>query len=111
MPYWSRGEVGVLRLELEDQDKCQASWNSINIYIDIDIDLDIDVYIIKYLSLGEICVGCFFGVGFWKVLSVATANVREKITWEELLAPCIKAVTHLKSAGLFACVCIALPCV
>ena len=53
----------------------------------------------------------FFWGGFWKVLSVATANVREKITWEELLAPCIKAVTHLKSAGLFACVCIALPCV
>ena len=78
------------------------------IYIDIDIDLDIDVYIIKYLSLGEICVGCFFGVGFWKVLSVATANVREKITWEELLAPCIKAVTHLQSAEHLhsACACV-----
>ena len=47
----------------------------------------------------------FFLGGFWKVLSVATANVREKITWEELLAPCIKAVTHLQSAEHLHSVC------
>ena len=66
------------------------------------------VGILKYIyarQLDGICVGCFFFGGFWKVLSVATANVREKITWEELLAPCIKAVTHLQSAEHLHSVC------
>jgi len=58
MPYWSRGEVGVVRQALEDQTRSQ-------------------------------------------VLSVATANVRENVYWEELLEPCIKACRALDSGAAF----------
>ena len=43
---------------------------------------------------------CLCVYAFLKVLSVATANVRERITWTELLEPCIVAVSELHAVLL-----------